>query len=96
MNTLQEIFSAACSRGEDETVRNLLLNNVSAIDFEAVRPSTGRTPLLEACWEGHTTLAEILVASGANVHAQDEVEFACLHAAAYHGHVEIIDLLLDA
>ncbi|CAM9152617.1 unnamed protein product, partial [Scytosiphon promiscuus] len=96
MHTAQKIFHAACCSGEDDLVRSFLFANASAIELEGKNSPGGRTPLLEVCWEGHTTIAEFLISLGANVHAKDAEDFACLHAAAYHGHVEIINLLLDA
>lgn len=95
--TLHLILHEACSRGDENFVREILSDHdVANIDLEAKHPTHGRTPLLAVCWEGHSNIAEILIGRGANVHAKDEEDFACLHAAAYHGHVEIIDLLLDA
>lgn len=54
----------------------------------------GRTPLLEACWNGHATTVDILISAGSDVNAKDEDDFSCMHAAAHRGYTEILDLLL--
>lgn len=52
---VSELFDA-CSQGFDLMVRVLL----QACDIDLEQQTRGRTPLLEACWHGHKTTAEIL------------------------------------
>ncbi|CBJ31775.1 ankyrin repeat protein [Ectocarpus siliculosus] len=64
-----------------------------SIDLEH-KSATGKTPLVEVCWEGHKRTAELLIREGADVHAKDDADFCCLHAATYQGHLALVDLLL--
>jgi len=46
----------ACTQGLEPTVRLLLMT----YDIDLETKIRNRTPLLEACWHGHKTTAEIL------------------------------------
>ncbi len=52
---VSDLFDA-CSNGVDEIVRLLLI----AYDIDLEKKTRNRTPLLEACWHGHRSTAEIL------------------------------------
>ncbi|CAN0153320.1 unnamed protein product, partial [Ectocarpus sp. 12 AP-2014] len=92
MDSHQELFYAACKCGNNEAVMAFLSS--CSIDLEH-KSATGKTPLLEVCWEGHKRTAELLIREGADVHAKDDADFCCLHAATYQGHLALVDLLLD-
>ena len=56
------------------------------------------SPLHEAAEKGHTEIAKILLAHGANVNAtpiEGEPDDTPLHRAAKQGHLEIVKLLLE-
>ncbi len=57
-----------------------------------VSTKQGETPLMMAALKGHTELATQLVAKGADVNKTD---WTPLHYAATHGHIAIINLLLE-
>ncbi|CAN0491197.1 unnamed protein product, partial [Ectocarpus sp. 8 AP-2014] len=92
MDNHQELFYAVCMCGNNEAVMAFLSSG--SIDLEH-KSATGKTPLLEVCWEGHKSTAELLIREGADIHAKDDADFCCLHAATYQGHLALVDLLLD-
>ena len=53
-----------------------------------------RCPLSWAVQDGHKEIAELLIANGANVNANDHAGTAPLHRAAFRGWEEIAELLI--
>jgi ankyrin repeat protein len=47
-----------------------------------------------AIWDGHSGVAEFLIASGADVNAKDSEGWTPLHWAANYGHVDIARYLI--
>lgn len=90
-NALQLAFHTVCSAGDNARVLRFLQEQ-PVVSLE--KKIDDKTPLLEACWNGHATTASILVAAGSDVDAKDEEDFSCMHVAALHGFTEILDLLL--
>lgn len=60
------------------------------------RDRDGRTPLMNACFEGHAEIISLLLKNGADVNAADNAGWTALHACAQEGHVSIAKLLLKA
>ncbi|KFD57918.1 hypothetical protein M514_01151 [Trichuris suis] len=54
----------------------------------------GRSPLLEACSNGHAQIVELLLQHNARIDVFDESGRTSLHMAAENGHVELCDLLI--
>lgn len=92
---LSQFVLAADIRGVRETIK-------SGCDLEQRYPiigsfSDGHTPLLIACRDGHTQIADALIQAGANVNAVEPVFGAVpLHKATYNGYLEIVRLLCKA
>jgi len=53
------------------------------------------TPLLWAARYGHKAVAELLIAKGADVNAENEKGETPLHAAARYGHKAVVELLIS-
>ncbi|CAI2359509.1 unnamed protein product [Moneuplotes crassus] len=53
------------------------------------------SPLLIASRKGHTNCFELLLSLGANLHETDVREWNCLHFAAYNGHHELVNKILQ-
>jgi ankyrin repeat protein len=66
-----------------------LLSTKSPID------AIGATPLYIAAKEGHTAIAEALLAKGAAVDSEESMGNTPLYIAAQEGHVEVVKLLLE-
>jgi hypothetical protein len=58
-------------------------------------PSSGDTPLLEACAIGHTDTVRMLVDKGADLHAKNRNGYTPLHEACGRGHIDTARLLVD-
>jgi ankyrin repeat protein len=74
---------------------NLLVLAGADVNAEARNPSRVR-PLHSAVAGPDPMMAEILLAMGADVNAQQEGGFTALHAAAKRGNNKLVDLLLRA
>ncbi len=67
--------------------------------FEGCPDCRGQTPLLAACFEGSTKIAEYLLARGADITAKTTMDGipdrpTCLHIAAYYNYQTLADVLL--
>jgi hypothetical protein len=49
-----------------------------------------------ACENGHTTIVQNLLQNKANINAQDHNGWTPLYYACSEGHIEILDILIDA
>ena len=86
-----------CERGDIEGVKRHLADGA---DVNAKRKSNDilcdrETPLHIAAFEGHTEIAELLIARGADVHAKDKNDNTPLHTSANMGAKEIAELLIS-
>ncbi|HEV2613646.1 MAG TPA: ankyrin repeat domain-containing protein [Gammaproteobacteria bacterium] len=81
----------ACYLGDCATVVRLL---ESSADIEAEAKVDKRRPLHEAANNGKTTVVDILLTHGAELHAEDAYGWTALHFAAWKCHIDTaIDLL---
>lgn len=89
----KEIIKAAKS-GNLEKMKALLGMDATLVH---ARDADGSTPLHCATWKGHRTVVEYLLASGADVNAQNNNEHwgtTPLHAAAHANQAEIARMLI--
>ena len=59
------------------------------------KDSRGRTALITACGDGHTTVIDLLLEKGAHIDSQDDEGYSALMTACQNGHVETTSCLLD-
>ena len=73
-----------------------LLTHVEDINYQGPGMAYERCSLLiYACRYGNTTIARMLLERGADVGLIDGVFGGCLEASARHGHIDIVELVLD-
>ncbi|MBI4552461.1 MAG: ankyrin repeat domain-containing protein [Candidatus Latescibacteria bacterium] len=89
MTTAQEII-ATVSTGDVTSVNTLLERAPFLIH---ARDGAGRTPLAVAAWCGHTAVAELLLAHGADVNARDRYGWTPLREADCGDRAAVADLL---
>jgi ankyrin repeat protein len=77
-------LNKASEVGNVEEVKRLLSKRVKALTLDK--------SLMLACWYGHLEVVKLLVANGANIHANQNES---LKMACYYGRLEIIKLLLE-
>lgn len=58
--------------------------------------SSGRTPLMEAAFDGNIDVVRALIQSGAIISIQNSYGLTALHDAAAEGHSEIVELLIKS
>ena len=84
------LFDAA-KEGNIEAVKQAL-NDGADVDS---KDEAGETSLNVTARKGHTGIAELLIAKGADVNAKEKMlDEAPLHLAARYGHSETVELLL--
>ena len=81
----------AARSGDLAKVKTLLQDNP---DLVFSKDDMGATPLHYAAGHGHRDVAELLLASKAEVNAKDNDGWTPLHYAAYQGHKDLAELLL--
>lgn len=86
-----EILKASSS-GDVVAIQKLLRSNPRLASCRAI--SNGETPLNEAAYAGHKTIAEILIDNGAQVNEKGFLEATPLHCATLKGHKDVVELLL--
>lgn len=86
-----EMLNAA-SKGEDDTIKTLMSQGVSA----ACTDCDARTPLILAAQEGKESTVKLLLSSGANPNALDVFGNSALISAIKHGHDYLIETLVAA
>ena len=87
----QQSNDGSINRAEDELSETPILHvqsNSNVVDGS-------RTPLLHACFEGHTDIVRSLLQHpSVVVSITDELGFNPLHAASWEGHYDVVNLLL--
>ena len=84
-------FQTATREGDLEKIKALLRDNP---DLVFGKDNYGETPLHLAALNGHRDVAELLLASKAEVNAESNNGRTPLHFAAYSGHKDVVELLL--
>jgi len=88
--SVTEIHDA--TRGGDlDGVKTLLTGNP---DLVFSKDDSSRTPLHWASYCGRRDVAELLLASNADINAKDNLGATPLHNAAFNGHKDVVELLL--
>ena len=87
-------LARACARNDVPVVEALL---EAGADPSAAEPSTGRTPLMLAAFEGYSDVIWLLLSNGANIGARLkctlELELTALDMAVKNGHSDVAALL---
>jgi ankyrin repeat protein len=82
----------AAGNGDTKAVSALLEKGA---DANAPFPIVGTCALMVAAASGHKDTVRALLDAGADVNAKDSTGWTALHAAAYKGDPEIVQLLLE-
>jgi Ankyrin repeats (3 copies)/Ankyrin repeat len=82
----------AAKNGDLEKVKALLKGNPDFVFSK--EDEYGRTPLHYAAENGHTAVAEFLLANKAEIDAKSNIGKTPLHLAAFAGRIDVVELLL--
>jgi glycerophosphodiester phosphodiesterase len=84
----------AARYGHDECARALLVGSaLYKTNVDIADNTFAWTPLFVACIEGHVSMAEILVKSGASLERQDSSGWTAKEHAALRGHMDVVTKL---
>lgn len=86
-DTVQDVFSS----GDVKAVEALLSARPEMLRWQ---DPLGGGPLHVAAMEGHTDVARLVLARGADVNGTDEAGYAPLHHAALEGHTDVVGFLV--
>ena len=86
-----ESFLAACMAGDEALARRLLDATPSLVNM---LPTFYQVHLFGAAWRGNVAAVRTMLAMGFDVASRNEHRATALHAAAWQGQVEIVQLLL--
>jgi ankyrin repeat protein/catechol 2,3-dioxygenase-like lactoylglutathione lyase family enzyme len=91
-------FFDACSRGDSDTVRDLLARERRLARIADPRAAhAGWTGLHAVARAGHARIAQLLLEHGADPNSRETGDNTCpLHWAAAHGHLDVVRVLIDA
>lgn len=90
--TLLDWVVGRCRNNDDVEVERLLrCGDLKAADFTLANIA----PLFQAACSGSADRVELFVRAGWPVNARDSAMATALHGAAWHGHVEIVRLLME-
>lgn len=76
--------------GSDTIVEFLISNGA---EVNAKSSMENYTPLHMASFDGHTSVAELLIASGADIHEKSTDGVTALDIATQHNHQSLVELL---
>jgi ankyrin repeat protein len=91
-NSGRSSLNASCYLGRLETSKLLISLSKSLVNFSDER---GRTPLIEASYNGFYSVADLLIKNGAKVNAVDSHGYSALQHAVTYGHFELTRLLIE-
>ena len=91
-NESASALCAAAREGDGAEVSRLLQ---AGADVDRV-DDNGRTPLHDACVNGHADVVSLLLDAGAEVDPADNQKWTPLYYACARGHADVVSLLLDA
>jgi ankyrin repeat protein len=84
-------FIAACTRGYEGTVQDMLRGDPEIL---AKLSNEDRQQLAEAAWRGHDWAVRVMLDAGFDVTVPTAMNMQPLHCAAFQGHVKVVELLL--
>lgn len=84
---------AYCAQGNREAAERIAEANPEII---GQMRNGDRRQLIHAAWTGKADVVELMAALGFDLHIRDDDAMTPLHAAAFHGFVDVIRALLDA
>lgn len=95
-NGLQEVLFQACSKGDLDTVKQILLLDVlEKVEIDVNQKSSNRmTPLHLACENNHIEIMKLLIEYGAFINEVDKWKNTPLHIAVNKGFKDAVLLLL--
>lgn len=79
----------------DLDVLNEILSLAKQTDFIDYKNEEGETPLFKAIIHGHLKCVEALIYEGASINLTMPGEVNVIHTAAEHGHLEILQFLME-
>jgi len=85
-------LTEAAQQGKIDIVLKLLEIKVNANCVN----EHGSSPLLLASLKGHSTVVEVLLQHGGDVHKSGPWGWTPLHGASYFGHIAVVNLLLES
>ncbi|ETW01891.1 hypothetical protein, variant 1 [Aphanomyces invadans] len=85
-----------CRVGSKEGIVTLVGLGASVNGPSAVAWATGATPLMECVRHGDVSLVDFLLLKGARVNHENNDKETALHVAAMHGHVSVMERLVEA
>ena len=84
---------AYCAGGDREAAQRIA---AAQPDIVAQMADGDRRQLIHAAWTGKADVVELMASLGFDLHIRDDDAMTPLHAAAFHGFVDVIRALLDA
>ncbi len=83
---------AFCAAGEAEAAREIVAANPGIVSKFG---ESDQRQLLHAAWTGKLEVVSLMASLGFNLHIRDDDAMMPLHWAAFHGHHDVVALLLD-
>lgn len=88
----QRQFVAACERADAETARSILKANPNIV---LSLPHEDQRLLADAAWENELEAVRVMLEAGFDPHVRGADESTPLDRAAFHGFIEVVQLLLQ-
>jgi hypothetical protein len=74
----------------------LAINTLAQISSTVTEPGVGSLFLIDAVWDGHADVLNVLLKAGAEINKAWSNYWAPLHAAAQSGHRECVEILINS